>query len=199
MKRILIATTHPMLAKGLESLLAAHCEVLPTSSDLLELFEALSSKRPDMAIVDMRVLPTLEVIRELRRSAPYCQMVHWPNGISRQQVNQAVAYGAAYVLASTASAAQLVEAIQLLSEFDRPSPSPAQTVKLSCDSEEYRLISLAGYGLDAAEIAAAVCSDESSVDLRLKQLASRLGAEDHVELALYGLSMLKEPGDVGQA
>ena len=92
----------------------------------------------------------------------------------------------------SASPARLVDALSLMTQFPGVDPSPSTLVNLACNERERELITLAGYGLNNQEIAAALGSNRSSVQRRLRNLADRLGAEDRYELALYGLSTLNE-------
>lgn len=176
MTRVLIATNEPILAKGLETVLVAGgLEVAAVCHDVFELFECFQQCRPDIAVLDMPVLPAPEVIHDLHRLAPQCQLVLWPR------------------LTLSDSPARLVDALSLMSQFSGPDPSPSTLVKLACSETERKLIALVGYGLNNGEIAGALGSDPSTVQKLLRSLADRLGTEDRYELALYGLSTLSEP------
>jgi DNA-binding NarL/FixJ family response regulator len=175
MTRILIATNEPILAKGLETvLMAGGLEIAAVCNDVFELFECLPRCRPDIAVLDMAALPAPEVILDLRRLAPQCQLVLWPR------------------LAFTDSPARLVDTLSLMARFSETDPSPSMLVNLACSESERELITLAGYGLNNEEIAAARGSDRATVQKLLSNLSDRLGTEDRCELALYGLSTLKE-------
>ena len=176
MTRVLIATKEPILAKGLETILTAGgMEIAAVCHDVFELFECIERCRPDIAVLDMPVLPAPEVIADLQRLAPRCQLVPWPH------------------LTLSDSPTRLVDALNLMAQFSGPDPSPSTLVNLACSEGERELIALAGYGLNNKEIAAALGSDRSNVQKRLRNLADRLGAGDRYELALYGLSTLNEP------
>src|SRR5271157_4745212 len=173
MTRVLIATNEPILAKGLETvLMEGGLEIAAICDDFFELFECLQRCRPDVAVLDMPVLPAPEVIYGLHRLAPQCQLVLWPR------------------LALSGSPARLVDALILMAQFSEPDPSPSTLVNLACSESERDLISLVGYGLNNQEIAAALGSDRSTIQKLLRSLSDRLGAEDRYELALYGLSVL---------
>jgi len=175
MTRVLIATKEPILAKGLETILTAGgMEVAAVCHDVLELFECFERCRPDIAVLDMPVLPAPEVVADLQRLVPGCQLVQWPHPTLSE------------------SPTGLVDILSLMAQFPRLDPSPATLVNLACSEGERELIALAGYGLNNQEIAAAVGSNRSNVQKRLRNLADRLGVEDRYELALYGLSTLKE-------
>jgi DNA-binding NarL/FixJ family response regulator len=123
----------------------------------------------------MRGMPGPEVIHDLHRLAPQCQLVLWPR------------------LTLADSPARLAEALNLMAQFSGPEPSPSTLVNLTCTETERKLITLVGYGLNNQEIASALGSDQSTVQKLLRSLSDRLGIEDRYELALYGLSTLSEP------
>jgi DNA-binding NarL/FixJ family response regulator len=202
MTRVLVATNEPILAKGLEDVLTAGgFDVIGRCSDVFELFECFSSKRPDIVVLDLPMLPTPEVIRDLRRCAPKCQFVLWSRlgaghnvEVTKKAIQESVRYGARAVPPNT-SPEQFVQTVSLIAEFFQPEPKPADLVKMACSSMEREFITLAGYGLSNDEIAAATRSDGPAVGKLLKTLAHRLGAGDRYELALYGLAALSETGE----
>ncbi|MBZ5622523.1 MAG: hypothetical protein LAQ69_27885 [Acidobacteriia bacterium] len=176
MTRVLIATNEPILAKGLEAVLTAGgLEIVAVCHDVFELCECLQHCRPDFAVLDMPVLPAPEVIQDLHRLAPQCQLVLWPR------------------LTLSDSPDRVAEAIHMMANFSRADPSPSALVNLACSPSERELIALVGYGLRNEEIAATLGSDPSTVQNLLRSLSDRLGTEDRYELALYGLSTLNQP------
>jgi len=173
--RVLIATTEPVLAKGLESVLTAGgLEVTDICKDVFEIFESFQRRRPDVAILDMPVLPAPEIVRDFHRLAPKCRLVLWPHAnLSRDP-------------------AKLVEAINMLTTFTESNSEPAALVDLSCSAAERELITLIGYGLSNEEIAWAMSADAATVHQLVKKVSDKLGAEDRYELAMYGLSTLND-------
>jgi DNA-binding NarL/FixJ family response regulator len=175
MSRVLIATDQTVLAAGMESVLAdGGVEVVAVCRDILELFEALPAAKPDVAILDVKILPTTDVMRELYRVAPKCQWIEWPK------------------LKPSESPERLVQIIHMMANFSGPEPTPQTLVRMVCEPGEQALIELVGYGLDNQEIAAVMCANKSEVQKQIRSLSSRLGAVDRYELVLYGLSTLKE-------
>ena len=172
MRRVLIATNEPILAKGLETVLTAGgIEVVAVCHDVIELFESFERCRPDIAVLDMPALPDPQVVHDLRRVAPQCQFVLWPR------------------LTWSDSPASLVDA---LLANPGPETSPSTLVNLTCSETERKVITLVGCGLNNEEIAATLGSDRSTVQKLVRNLSGRLGTEDRYELALYGLSTLNE-------
>ena len=180
MPRVLIATSETILAKGLEAvLIAGGLEVTDLCHDVCELFESIERRPPDVAILSIPLLPSPDVIRDLHRLAPKCQFVAWPS----LQVDD--------------SPDRVVEAINMMTHFSGPEPSPAALVDTHCDPTEREVVTLLGYGLNNEEIAAELGSDRSTVQKLLGNASDLLGAEDRCELAMFGLSKLKEPQEIG--
>jgi ATP/maltotriose-dependent transcriptional regulator MalT len=100
----------------------------------------------------MRGMPGPEVIHDLHRLAPQCQLVLWPR------------------LTLADSPARLAEALNLMAQFSGPEPSPSTLVNLTCTETERKLITLVGYGLNNQEIASALGSDQSTVQKLLRSL-----------------------------
>jgi len=190
-ERVLIATNEPMLAKGLEAtLVAGGLDVCAMCGDVFELFECFLNSRPDIVILDLPVLPGPEVIRELRRLAPKCQLLLWPRPIPSRGVEEALRYGARGVLPADAGISRLVELLHMITDFPEPQAGPAELVNRTCSAQERKCLAMAGHGLSNQEIAAAMGSDEPTVHKLLRTVSHRLGVEDRYELALYGLSTL---------
>ena len=175
MTRVLIATNQPIKAKGLEAILiAGGVEIAAVCHDVFEVFECIDRCRPDIAVLDTPILLAREVIQDLRRVAPQCLVVRWPE------------------LRLSDSPTCVVDAILMMANFVNPEVSPSELVNLACNAFERKVVVLAGYGLNTGEIATAMGTDRYTVQKLLKSVADRLGTEDRYELALYGLSTLNE-------
>jgi len=178
MPRVLIATNEPVLAKGLQTVLTAGgLEITDICADVCELFVAVQRSRPDVAILDVSILPSEQLIADLRHAAPKCKLVGWRGR------------------GSTESPERLVEEIQLIASFSDGAATPGTIVDIACSDDERKLVTLLGYGLTNEEIAAAMGADKSTVQKMLGSVSDVLGADDRMELAIYGLSKLKEPSD----
>jgi DNA-binding NarL/FixJ family response regulator len=195
MTRVLIAIREPVLATGMENVLSsAGLKIAALCTDLFALMQDLPGADAEVAILDLGVLPAPEVIRDLHRIAPQCRFLLLSRGTwSQEELNAALSYGAAGVLPATLSPAELVETVKLVAVFGQARCTPAEAVRLVCNSHEREVIAMTGYGLDSREIAEATCSDEASIRKLMADVAGRLAAGDRYELALYGLSALKEP------
>ena len=193
MTRVLIATSQPILAKGFEAILSGeNFQITDSCTDIAQAFEAIHRNRPEVALLDIALCASIDVIAELRKSAPHCQLVLWGTKIHPNQADEAVRLGARGVLPADVSPAQLIEALDIVVSFPAAQPTPGALVQSLCDSLERDLIALVGHGLKNDEIAILMHSDQNTVDKALRSASRRLGAQDRYELALYGLSTVND-------
>jgi DNA-binding NarL/FixJ family response regulator len=189
---ILLATNEPVLAKGLEIILvAAGLQISDVCTDITELIHAFRRNPPDIAILDLPFSLELDVIGDLRKLARKCQIVMWSRQLSKEQATQAMRLGANAILPAFLPPARLIEALQLLASFPE-SEAPAKLVNRVCNSTERQFLALVACGLKNREIGAVMRFDQNSVENLIRSVSSRLGAADRYELALYGLSTVKE-------
>ena len=193
MTTVLIATNEPVLARGFESILKSNgLEVADICFDLVQLFESFQRCRPEVAILDIEAAHLIDVVVELHRLAPKCQLLIWPRQLSMEQANEVVRLGARGVLPINVKPADLVETLEMLAHFPGADSTPAGVVQHVCSPAERKLIALVGCGMKNVEIAALMRSDEGEVDNLVKNVSRRLGVRDRYELALYGLSVANE-------
>jgi DNA-binding NarL/FixJ family response regulator len=193
MTSVLLATNEPVLAKGLEVILvAAGLQISDVCVDITQLFRAFRRNPPDVAILDFPFSLEMAVIGDLRKLARKCQIVMWSRQLSKEQANEAMRLGANAILPTFLPPARLIEALQLLASFPEPETTPAAMVNRVCNQTEQQLLALLACGLKNREIAAVMRFDQNSVESLMRSVSSRLGAADRYELALYGLSTVRE-------
>jgi DNA-binding NarL/FixJ family response regulator len=193
MTTVLIATNEPVLASGFEAILNGNgLEIADICFDVVQLFDCVLRCRPEIAILDIEASHLTDVVVELRRVAPKCQLLIWPRQISMEQAQEVVRLGARGVLPLNVKPAQLVETLDMLANFPIPERTPAVVVQNVCSASERKLIALVGCGMKNVEIAAVMRSDEGEVDSLVRTVSRRLGVRDRYELALYGLSVASE-------
>lgn len=193
MTNVLIASNETIFAKGMEEILTAGGLVVSAvCHDVTQLFDSFIELRPDVVLLHPPILPDLHVIAELRRLGPKCQIILWPHGLSQQEKGQVLALGARAVLPVGMAAKRFVETVHLMAGFPEPESSPTSRMTQACDPLHREVLTLVGHGMSNEEIAAAIRSDAAAVATLVSTLSSRFGAQDRCELALYGLSALKD-------
>ena len=197
MTNVLIATNEPVLARGFEAVLKGNgLEVADICFDVVQLFDSVHRCHPEIAILDIEASHLNDVVVELRKAAPKCQLLIWPRQISMEQAQEVVRLGARGVLPINIKPAELVETLDMLAHFPGPVPTPGTVVQHVCSPYERKLIALVGCGMKNVEIAAVMRADEGAVDNVVKTVSRRLGVRDRYELALYGLSMASEAATI---
>jgi DNA-binding NarL/FixJ family response regulator len=193
MTNVLIATNEPVLARGFEAILKGNgLEIADICLDVVQVFDCVQRCRPEVAILDIAAAHLTDVVLQLRKLAPQCQLLIWPRQISLEQAQEVVRLGARGVVPVNVTPLELVEMLDVLTSFPAPEPTLAALVQHVCTPFERKLIALVGCGMKNAEIAALMRSDAGMVEKVIRTLSRRLGVKDRYELALYGLSVTGE-------
>ena len=188
MKKIVIGTDQPLLARGLENALRSHgFLVVAIAGDFASLRQAIQGYRPAAALLDAPVLPTLEAAGELQRLEPSCILVLRGREITPEFRNRAAFQGVRAILPAGIPPEQLAQVLGILTSF----PAGGLTsidVYQSCDQTERRVISLAARGMETREISAALRFPEPAVRALLNGVLRRLDIRDRYELTLHVLA-----------
>ena len=197
MTRILLYSDQPILAKGLESILAAAegfelYNVCPTIPDLLQ---TLSAGAPDVLLLDLTPEVTYGVLSELKHAMIACKVVLWVNSISTELAFQAMGLGLRGILRKTLPAEVQVKCLQKIQDgelwFEKAlTDSFISARRVALTQREGQLVSLLAQGLKNKEIATTLLISEGTVKVYLSRLFQKLGVKDRFELALFGLKNL---------
>jgi DNA-binding NarL/FixJ family response regulator len=213
--RILIADDHPVVRKGLRSLLEEESEikVVGEAEDGTQALAEIEHLRPDIAIVDM-MMPGhngLEVIRQAKKFHPTIQIIVLSMNSNDVYVIEALKRGASgYVLKETGPAelvdsvktvlsgqiflsAQLSERLQNVDLLDyRNDTDPYD----SLTNREREILQLAAEGLTSAEIAQRLCISRRTVELHRSRFMEKLSLRHQTDLVRYaikrGILLLEE-------
>ncbi len=200
MKKVVIATDQPVLARGFEdALLAGGFRVTAVAGDIGALFDLLQRDRPDAAIVDAHILPSISALADLCRQEPRCMLLLRAVHATQELRQEAARLGARAVLPHDAGAEQLTQTLGMLSSFLAPT-GDGQDILEACDANERNLVSLVSQGMSTEEIAVAMKLPETHIKALLTSLLNRLNLADRYELALHGLaSRHARPGQQGES
>src|ERR1700690_4166579 len=83
MLRVVVYSDQPILAMGLESLIAADpaLELNACCSNIAALGKHLTGENPDIAVLDLTPEITSAALQELQNLAPECKLILWANTI----------------------------------------------------------------------------------------------------------------------
>jgi DNA-binding NarL/FixJ family response regulator len=204
--RILIADDHPIVRKGLRSLLEEEPEinVVGEAEDGTQALAEIERLRPDIAIVDM-MMPGhngLEVIRQAKKFYPTMQIIVLSMNSNDAYVIEALKRGASgYVLKETGPT-ELVESVRTVLAGRRflsaQLPQRLLTTNLtnfeieadpyeSLTNREQEVLQLAAEGFTSAEIAQRLCISRRTVELHRANFMEKLGLRNQTDVVRYAI------------
>ena len=201
MVRLVVYSDQPILAMGLESLIAADpaLELNACCSNIAALREHLANENPDLAVLDLTPEITSAALLELQNLAPECKLILWTNTIGGDFALQALTIGIRGVLRKTLPLEALLQCLHRVGAgelwFEKSltdSFRAARRVWLS--PRESQLVTLLARGLKNKEISGELGITEGTVKVYLSHLFQKAGAKDRFELALQALTNLGMAG-----
>jgi DNA-binding NarL/FixJ family response regulator len=197
MTRILLFSDEPILAKGLESVLAQAegFDLLPTCATVASLLEQMTAGVPDVILMELTPEITFAVLSEMKHVMMSCKIVLWVNLISTELAFQAMGLGVRGILRKTLPADLQVKCLQKVQAgelwFEKTlTDSFLCARRVALTRREGQLVSLLSQGLKNKEIATALTISEGTVKVYLSRLFQKVGVKDRFELALFGLKNL---------
>jgi DNA-binding NarL/FixJ family response regulator len=195
--QVLLYTDHPFVAAGVASVLdtaegfelAACCDSVPATLDWLQ------SGRPDIVLVHLASRMSLATLGELRSASGQSRMVLWGEAIAGEFAFQAMQLGVHSILPGTTSTEGLLTTLRNVDRgvlcFER---DLVETVLLQkrvpLTKREGQIVSLVAQGLKNKAIAGELGITEGTVKVYLYKLFRKLGMNDRLDMALYGLRNL---------
>lgn len=197
--RVLIVDDHPMMRRGLKSLLSLYQDILVVgeAEDSTSALEAATRLAPDIVLLDIQ-LPGqsgLTVAGRLRELSPETKVIALTAHDSNEYVLEALRAGARAYLLKSASDQSLVETIRLvqqgrhllspslmdglLEQLSSPGTAPAPAVALS--EADRRVLALMARGATNEEIAAATHWSERTIKRRVSTIVEALGAKNRTQ------------------
>jgi NarL family two-component system response regulator LiaR len=212
--RVLIADDHPVVRRGLKSLLntEAGLELAGEAENGLEAVALAHSLTPDVILLDL-VMPQmsgLEAIAKIKQENPEARILVVTSFAEDSKVFPAIKAGALGYLLKDSSPEMLVQAIRdvfrgeaslhptiarkLIKELNQPPPLPPTTDPLT--ERELSVLRLVARGLTNQNIAEELSISETTVRFHISNILSKLHLANRTQAALYalqeGLSSLDE-------
>jgi two-component system, NarL family, nitrate/nitrite response regulator NarL len=197
MTRIYLYSDQPILARGLEVLLATtgRFQLESVFSGIPELLVRLEADVPDILLLDLTPEVTFGVLSDIRRVVRECKLVLWVHTISTELAFQAMGLGVRGILRNTLPAELQVKCLQKVQEgelwFEKALTDTFLAAKrVFLSQREGQLVTLLSHGLKNKEIASTLLISEGTVKVYLSRLFQKVGVKDRFELALLGLKNL---------
>ncbi|MGC9490229.1 MAG: response regulator [Thermovirgaceae bacterium] len=205
--RIVLADDHPLTRVGIRDYLLkeADFELVGEASDGIEAGELIESKRPDVALLDIRMPGEsgVSLARKIRNSALGTAVMMLTSYDAQQYVLSSLRAGAKGFVLKTATPEELARAIRIVasgglyldSEVSRAMEGPAFSPE-NLSAREREVLLEAARGLSSKEIAGKLYISERTVQTHLGSIYDKLGAKNKTEAMLlalkYGVVSLEE-------
>jgi DNA-binding NarL/FixJ family response regulator len=155
----------------------------------------VKAAQPALVLVYLNSRISLSEVRALRSAGDRPQIVLWGEGLTGEFAFQAMQLGVRGILASTISIDDLLSALGnvhrgvLCFERELMDSVLAQT-RVSLTKRQGQIVSLVAQGFKNKEIASAMGITEGTVKVYIYKLFRKLGMNDRLDMALYGLKNL---------
>jgi DNA-binding NarL/FixJ family response regulator len=194
---ILFWTQQPFVGRGLADVLRDRpqyrlvecCDSLPAA------LACIGTARPAVVLVYLTARISLSEVRALRCAGDRSQIVLWGEGLTGEFAFQAMQLGVRGILAGTISIDGLLAALEnvhrgmLCFEQELMDSVLAQT-RVTLTRRQGQIVSLVSQGFKNKEIATAMGITEGTVKVYLYKLFRKLGMNDRLDMALYGIKNL---------
>lgn len=198
--RVLIVDDHPMVRRGLKSLLSSYSdiEIIGEAGDGVTALDKAVQLTPDIVLLDIQMpeLDGVEVAQRLRRVAPKAKIIALTAFDNQEYVFNAIQAGVyAYLLKST-SDDTLVEAIRhvqqgkhivapslvdpVLKQFQTLTQVRAQE-ETGLSKQDLKVLALIAQGATNEEIANETHWSERTVKREIEQIMTKLGARNRAQ------------------
>jgi len=203
--RVLIADDHPIVRRGLRSLLSTEpdLELAGEAENGVEAVELARSLRPDVILLDL-VMPQmdgLEALRRIKQDNPEARILVITSFADDEKVFPAIRSGALGYILKEAPPDMLVQAIRavhrgeaslhpiiarkVIGELSQPSDLPPTECPLT--QRELDVLGLIGRGLTNQEIAEQLVVSEGTVRFHVSNILGKLHLANRTQAALYAL------------
>jgi two-component system, NarL family, nitrate/nitrite response regulator NarL len=194
MVHVVVYSDQPILAAGLESLIATDPVLgLDACCSTISALKAhLFKESPDLAVVDLTPQIRGTVLSELQNSAPQCKLILWTSSIAADFALQALTIGVRGVLRKTLPVEAHRQCLHRVYSgelwFEKSLTDSFRAGKrVSLTGRESQLVALLSRGLKNKEISTELGITEGTVKVYLSHLFQKSGAKDRFDLALQGL------------
>jgi DNA-binding NarL/FixJ family response regulator len=192
--RAALVTDQPLIAEGLNAVFerSGKFHLVAVYSKPIELLNLLPALSPELAIIDVGSDISFPFLSEVIAAAPACKMVLLSRAPTAELTYHAQEIGASAILPTGLSASRLLACLEQVENgetmFDytaRSGGAASKAIRLT--KRESQLVALVSQGLKNKEIATHLGISEGTVKTYFSKLFQKVGANDRLELALFGL------------
>ncbi len=187
--KVLLFSDEPQLVAGAAGLLSTTGEfdVVVAPPDLAELLPAVRRNLPDLIVIDVTPVTTLNLLSLLHEATPAAHLVLWARSFSAEVRARRQELGIAGFLNRTLSNPEFIDSLRRIAngEAMAHAEAPGYSTNVRLTPRESQLLSVLAQGLKNKEIASCLSITENTVRIYLSRLYQKVGARDRYELALF--------------
>jgi two-component system, NarL family, response regulator len=195
--RILVVDDHPVVRQGIAGLVAVHSDMslVAEASNGREAIQQFRTHHPDVTLMDLQMpeMNGLDAIIAIRGEFPEARIIVLTTYAGDVQVQRALKAGARGYLLKNSLHKELLETIRSVHAGKRALSTEAsmQLAEHATDDAltpaEVRVLRLIAEGNANKEIAAQLSLSEETVKGQVRNILSKLGANDRTHAAMIGL------------
>ena len=195
--RILSVDDHPVLRQGIAALVAGQSDmrVVAEASNGREAIQQFRAHHPDVTLMDLQMpeMSGLDALNAIRGEFPEARIIVLTTYTGDAQVLRAVKAGARAYLLKNSLHKELLETIRAV-HAGKKALSPEASYQIAEHSTddaltpaEIRVLRLIAEGNANKEIAARLSVSEETVKGQVRNILSKLGANDRAHAAMIGV------------
>ncbi len=195
--RILSVDDHPVLRQGIAGLVAVHSDLnlIAEASNGREAIQQFRTHRPDVTLMDLQMpeMNGLDAMIAIRAEFPEARIIVLTTYAGDAQVLRALKAGARGYLLKNSLHKELLETIRAVHAGKKALSAEAsyQLAQHTADDAltpaEIRVLHLIAEGHANKEIAAQLSTSEETVKGQVRNILSKLGANDRTHAAMIGI------------
>jgi two-component system, NarL family, response regulator len=195
--RVVSADDHPLIREGLAALVAGYPDItiVGEASDGIEAVQQFENLRPDVLLMDLQMpkMSGLEAIAAIRARHPSARIIVLTTYDTEHLASKALLSGAQAYLLKSSVRRELIDTIRAVYRGQRrvdpgvANAIAAQAGEITLTRRELDVLSLVAQGQSNRSIGEALSITEETVKGHVKNLLSKLGANDRAHAAALGL------------
>ena len=195
--RILLVDDHPVVRKGIAALVGDHADMalVGEASNGREAIQQFRTHRPDVTVMDLQMpeMTGLDALVAIRNEFPQAKVIVLTTYTGDVQILRALKAGACGYILKNSLHKELLDTIRAV-HAGRKAFSPEASYELAQHSTddaltpaEISVLRLIAAGNANKQIADQLSISEETVKGRVKNILSKLGANDRTHAAMIGL------------